>query len=117
MRIIRRMKCVSTRSANCLGSGVVISLSVLTSPWLVGAVSSQEWSQRLIQHFLLMIDFKNVQAHWPLGWTPDMVTEYLGQLAKLTEIIVEDNADIANVGMKNLLNNMVNDFHNIVKSF
>ena len=67
--------------------------------------------------FLLMIDFNNVQAHWPLGWTPDMVTEYLGQLAKLTEIIVEDNADIANVGMKNLLNNMVNDFHNIVKSF
>ena len=117
MRIIRRMKCVFTRTANCLGSEVVISLSVLTSPWLVGAVSSQEWSQRLIQHFLLMIDFKNVQAHWPLGWTPDMVTEYLGQLAKLTEIIVEDNADIANVGMKNLLNNMVNDFHNIVKSF
>jgi len=52
-----------------------------------------------------------------LGWTPEMVTEYLGQLSKLTEIIVEDNADIANVGMKNLLNNMVNDFHNIVKSF
>ena len=64
-----------------------------------------------------MIDLKNVQAHWPLGWTPEMVTEYLGQLSKLTEIIVEDNADIANVGMKNLLNNMVNDFHNIVKSF
>ena len=57
------------------------------------------------------------QAHWPCGWTPEMVTEYLGQLTKLTEIILDDNADIANVGMKNLLNNMVNEFHNIVKSF
>ena len=46
-----------------------------------------------------------------------MVIEYLGQLTKLTEIIVEDNADIANVGMKNLLNNMVKDFQNIVRTF
>ena len=44
-----------------------------------------------------------------------MVQEYLCLLTKLSEIILEDNADIANVGMKNLLNNMVNDFHNIVK--
>ena len=45
-RIIKRMRCVSTKTANCPGSEVVISLSVLTSLWQAGAVSWPEWSQR-----------------------------------------------------------------------
>ena len=40
-----------TRSVNCLGSEVVISLSVLTSLWLVGAAYLLEWSQRSINIF------------------------------------------------------------------
>ena len=72
MKIIRRMRCVLTRSANCLGSEVVISLSVLTSPWLVGAVSSQEWSQRLNQHFWLRLGAQGVTLSVCLSVCPSV---------------------------------------------
>ena len=52
-----------------------------------------------------------------MGWTPDLVLEYLKLLERLTEIVLEDNKDIANVGLKNVLSNIVEDFHQTVKMF
>ena len=52
-----------------------------------------------------------------MGWTPDLVMEYLTLLSRLTEIVLEDNKDIANVGLKNVLSNIVKDFNQTVKMF
>ena len=52
-----------------------------------------------------------------MGWSRAMVSEYLQLLARLTEIILLDNEDLPNAGIKNMLLNIVNDFHSIVKQF
>ena len=46
-----------------------------------------------------------------------MVSEYLQLLGRLTEIILQDNEDLPNAGIKNMLLNIVTDFHSISKQF
>ena len=58
-----------------------------------------------------------LQCHWPVGWSRGMVSEYLQLLARLTEIILQDNEDLPNAGIKNMLLNIVTDFHSISKQF
>ena len=41
------------------------------------------------------------QSHWPSGWTPGYVTEYLSLLAKLSTILLEN--DQTKLGKKSIL--------------
>ena len=46
-----------------------------------------------------------------------MVIEYLQLLSKLTEIILEDNQNVAFVGHKAILMNIINEFNRTIKTF